>query len=172
MSKKITITLEVDETILNGLNNAIAAYGDICYGLIIGTQVPAKFEPLKQKSEEEIRARFNALVDFYKKIEERFNEKQVICRGTQVVEGGGLENRQVGSTGAWVRIPAPAPTRRVLWKSLELILTSKLMKENALGFSGVPQLLLVIPNGKESISATDVGKNIVKKTKLKLIMET
>ena len=75
MNKKVTITLEVDETILNGLNNAIAAYGDICYGLIIGTQVPAKFEPLKQKSEEEIRARFNALVDFYKKIEERFNEK-------------------------------------------------------------------------------------------------
>ena len=75
MSKKITITLEVDEETLNGLNNAIAAYGDICYGLIIGTQVPAKFEPLKQKSEEETRARFNALVDFYKKIEEKFNEK-------------------------------------------------------------------------------------------------
>ena len=75
MSKKITITLEVDEETLNGLNNAIAAYGDICYGLIIGTQVPVKFEPLKQKSEEEIRARFNALVDFYKKIEEKFNEK-------------------------------------------------------------------------------------------------
>ena len=75
MNKKVTITLEVDEETLNGLNNAIAAYGDICYGLIIGTQVPAKFEPLKQKSEEEIRARFNALVDFYKKIEEKFNEK-------------------------------------------------------------------------------------------------
>lgn len=75
MNKKVTITLEVDEIILNELNNAIAAYGDICYGLIIGTQVPAKFEPLKQKSEEEIRARFNALVDFYKKIEEKFNEK-------------------------------------------------------------------------------------------------
>ena len=75
MNKKVTITLEVDETILNGLNNAIAAYGDICYGLIIGTKVPAKFEPLRQKSEEEIRARFNALADFYKKIEEKFNEK-------------------------------------------------------------------------------------------------
>ena len=75
MSKKITITLEVDETTLNGLNNAVAAYGDICRGLILGTQVPAKFEPLKQKSEEEIRARFNALADFYKKIEEKFNEK-------------------------------------------------------------------------------------------------
>ena len=75
MNKKVTITLEVDEETLNGLNNAIAAYGDICYGLIIGTQVPVKFESLKQKSEEEIRARFNALVDFYKKIEERFNEK-------------------------------------------------------------------------------------------------
>ena len=74
MDKKITITLEVDEQILNGLNNAIAAYGDICWGLILGTQVPAKFAPLKQKSEEEIRARINSLVDFYKKIEEKFNE--------------------------------------------------------------------------------------------------
>ena len=75
MNKKTIITLEVDEETLNGLNNAIAAYGDICWSLMLGTEVPAKFEPLKQKSEEEIRARFNALVDFYKKIEERFNEK-------------------------------------------------------------------------------------------------
>lgn len=74
MDKKITITLEVDEQTLSGLNNAIIAYGDICWGLILGTQVPAKFEPLKQKSEEEIRARLNSLVDFYKKIEEKFNE--------------------------------------------------------------------------------------------------
>lgn len=74
MNKKITITLKVDEQTLNELNNAIVAYGDICWGLILGTQVPAKFEPLKQKSEEEIRARFNSLVDFYKKIEEKFNE--------------------------------------------------------------------------------------------------
>ena len=75
MNKKVTVTLEVDETIFNGLNNAIAAYGDICWGFMLGTEVPAKFEPLKQKSEEEIRARFNALVDFYKKIEEKFNER-------------------------------------------------------------------------------------------------
>ena len=75
MNKKVTITLEVDETILNGLNNAIAVYGDICWSLILGTEIPTKFEPLKQKSEEETRARFNALVDFYKKIEEKFNEK-------------------------------------------------------------------------------------------------
>lgn len=68
MNKKITITLEVDEITLNGLNNAVAAYGDICRGLILETQVPTKFEPLKQKSEEEIRASFNALADFYKKM--------------------------------------------------------------------------------------------------------
>ena len=74
MDKKITITLEVDEQTLSGLNNAVIAYGDICWGLILGTQIPAKFEPLKQKSEEEIKARLNSLVDFYKKIEEKFNE--------------------------------------------------------------------------------------------------
>ena len=75
MNKKVTLTLEVDEATLNGLNNAIAAYGDICWSLMLGTEVPVKFEPLKQKSEEEIRARFNALANFYKKIEEKFNEK-------------------------------------------------------------------------------------------------
>ena len=75
MNKKVTITLEVDEATLDGLNNAIAAYGDICWSLTLGTEVPAKFEPLKQKSEEEIRERFNALANFYKKIEEKFNEK-------------------------------------------------------------------------------------------------
>lgn len=74
MNKKIKIEIEVDETTFNGLNNAVAAYGDICWSLMLGTQVPARFEPLKQKSEEEIRARFNSLVDFYKKIEEKFNE--------------------------------------------------------------------------------------------------
>lgn len=73
-SRKITITLEVDEVTFNGLNNAVAAYGDICWNLMLGTRVPARFEPLKQKSEEEIRIRFNSLVDFYKKIEEKFNE--------------------------------------------------------------------------------------------------
>ena len=75
MNKKVTVTLEIDEATLNGLNNAIAAYGNICWSLLLGTEVPAQFEPLKQRSEEEIRARFNALVDFYKKIEEKFNEK-------------------------------------------------------------------------------------------------
>ena len=75
MNKKVTIALEVDETTLNELNNAIAAYGGICWSLILGTEIPVKFEPLKQRSEEEIRARFNVLVDFYEKIEEKFNEK-------------------------------------------------------------------------------------------------
>ena len=75
MGKKIKIEVEIDETTFNGLNNAIAAYGDVCWGLILGTKVPVRFESLKQKSEEEIRARYNALVDFYKIIEQEFNKK-------------------------------------------------------------------------------------------------
>jgi len=74
MSKKVTITIEVDENTLNGLNNAVAAYGDLCWSLFLGTEIPVKFEPLKQKSEEEIRARFDSVKDFYKKIEQKFNE--------------------------------------------------------------------------------------------------
>lgn len=74
MDKKVTITLEVDENTLNGLNNAVAAYGDLCWSLYLGTEIPVKFEPLKQKSEEEIRARFNAVKGFYEKIEQEFNK--------------------------------------------------------------------------------------------------
>lgn len=75
MNKKIKIEVEIDETTFNGLNNAVAAYGDICWSLYLGTEVPIRFEPLKQKSEEEIRARYNALADFYKIIEQEFNKK-------------------------------------------------------------------------------------------------
>lgn len=75
MNKKIKIEVEIDETTFNGLNNAVAAYGDICWSLFLGTEVPVRFEPLKQKSEEEIRARYNALVDFYKIIEQEFDKK-------------------------------------------------------------------------------------------------
>ena len=75
MNKKIKIEVEIDETTFKGLNNAVAAYGDICWSLFLGTEVPARFEPLKQKSEEEIRARYNALANFYKIIEQEFNKK-------------------------------------------------------------------------------------------------
>ena len=112
MNKKVTITLEVDEATLNGLNNAIAAYGDICWSLMLGTEVPAKFEPLKQKSEEEIRARFNALVDFYKKIEEKFNEKQVIWRSGRAWFNAPDLKSDDRATDPQVRILPSPPTRR------------------------------------------------------------
>ena len=41
MNKKIKIEVEIDETTFNGLNNAVAAYGDICWSLYLGTEVPA-----------------------------------------------------------------------------------------------------------------------------------
>lgn len=74
MNKKIKLEIEVDETLLNGLNNAVAAYGDICWGLFLGTEIPARFEPLKQKSEEEIRARFKSVKGFYEMIEQEFTK--------------------------------------------------------------------------------------------------
>ena len=74
MNKKIKIEVEIDETTFKGLNNAVAAYGDICWSLYLGTEVPARFEPLKQKSEEEMKARFESVKALYEMIEKEFNK--------------------------------------------------------------------------------------------------
>lgn len=74
MNKKIKIEVEIDETTFKGLNNAVAAYGDLCWSLILGTEVPIRFEPLKQKSEEEMKARFESVKALYEMIEKEFNK--------------------------------------------------------------------------------------------------
>ena len=71
MAKK-TITIEIDENAFDGLNNAVAAYMDILFAIKFCCDVPEKFRPLKQKSEEELDARQNAVMQLYKDIEKQF----------------------------------------------------------------------------------------------------
>lgn len=72
MEKKITITIN-DET-LKGLNNAIALYGDLCFAISLGTSVPSKFEKLQELSDEELKARFDAVKTLYTELEKQYKE--------------------------------------------------------------------------------------------------
>ena len=72
MEKKVTITIN-DET-LKGLNNAIAAYGDLCYAILLGTTIPSKFEKLQALSDEELKARFEAIKTLYTEMEKQYKE--------------------------------------------------------------------------------------------------
>lgn len=74
MNKKIKIEVEIDETTFKGLNNAVAAYGDICWSLFLGTEVPARFEILRQFSDEEMKARFESVKALYEMIKKEFNK--------------------------------------------------------------------------------------------------
>lgn len=71
MAKK-TITIEIDEDAFNGLNNAVVAYMDILFAIKFCCEVPEKFRPLKNKSEKELDARRDAVVQLYKDIEKQF----------------------------------------------------------------------------------------------------
>ena len=72
MEKKITITIN-DET-LKGLNNAIATYGNLCYAIFLGASIPAEFEKLQELSDEELKARFDAVKSLYTELEKQYNE--------------------------------------------------------------------------------------------------
>jgi hypothetical protein len=71
MAKK-TITIEIDEDAFNGLNNAVAAYLDILFAIKLCCDVPDKFRPLKDKSEEELDARRDAVMQLYRDVEKQF----------------------------------------------------------------------------------------------------
>ena len=71
MAKK-TITIEIDEDAFNGLNNAVAAYLDILFAIKFCCDVPDKFRPLKDKSEEELDARRDAVMQLYRDVEKQF----------------------------------------------------------------------------------------------------
>ena len=72
MEKKITITIS-DET-LKGLNNAIATYGDLCYSILLGASIPSRFEKLGELSDEELKARLEAVKALYTELEKQYKE--------------------------------------------------------------------------------------------------
>jgi len=67
---KITIEVKDIELFSKGLNNAIAAYGDIIYAIGIGCEIPSAFEGLKAIPFDNLRTRYNCLVDAYKQVEQ------------------------------------------------------------------------------------------------------
>ena len=69
MSKEILIAVEINETTVKMLQNAVAALGDIYYALSLNCEVPTKFKPFKEKSNEELQEEFNELVRFFKEVE-------------------------------------------------------------------------------------------------------
>ena len=67
---KIEIEIPDITTTSKAINNAMVAYGDIVYSLILGCEVPNKFQPLAKLDEEELTKRFNCLKSIYEQLEE------------------------------------------------------------------------------------------------------
>ena len=67
---KITIEVPDIEIAAKSINNAMVAYGDIVWSIILGCEVPQKFQSLAKLDEEELTKRFNCLRDICKQIEE------------------------------------------------------------------------------------------------------
>ena len=65
MPKEITVSVEVNETTIKMLQNAVAALGDIYYALYLNCEVPSKFESFKQKSTVELKEEFGELAKFF-----------------------------------------------------------------------------------------------------------
>lgn len=76
MSKEVLIAVEINETTVKVLQNAVAALGDIYYALSLNCEVPTKFKPFEEKSNEELQEEFSELVKFFKEVEREWE----ICR--------------------------------------------------------------------------------------------
>lgn len=89
------IEVDVDDITLfaDALNNAVAAYGDILFGIFIGCEIPSKLEKLKEIPFDELQKRFDCIKNVYEqvlKIENDISDKGV--------EPDGFHKKQ-GSTG-------------------------------------------------------------------------
>lgn len=67
---KIEIEVPDIKTAAIAINNAIVAYNDIVWSIILGCEVPNKFRPLKTLDDEELEKRLSCLKDIYKQLEE------------------------------------------------------------------------------------------------------
>lgn len=68
---QITLNVENLDTLVNGLNNAIISLGNVASALLLHCDVPKNLEPLRALPEEEIRKRFDAVLNIYKQLEEK-----------------------------------------------------------------------------------------------------
>ena len=65
MPREITVSVEVNETTIKMLQNAVAALGDIYYALYLNCEAPSKFESFKSKSTVELKEEFGELAKFF-----------------------------------------------------------------------------------------------------------
>lgn len=69
---KLEIEINDLTTFAKGLNNALAAYGDVVSSIILGCETQVKvtrFQPLTKVSKEELKDRFNTLLEIYHQVE-------------------------------------------------------------------------------------------------------
>lgn len=69
------ITVDIDETTLKGLNNAVIAFGDACWSIMMCCETSNKLEPLKRLSDEELEERFNAVKALYMHLSTEYDNK-------------------------------------------------------------------------------------------------
>ena len=64
------IELEVDDITLfaGALNNAVASYGDILFGIFFFFQIPDKLEKMKEIPFEVLQKRFDCIKDVYEQV--------------------------------------------------------------------------------------------------------
>lgn len=67
---KIEIDVSDIQLFAKALNNAIASYGDIAFGIMFGCEIPSKLESLRQIPFRELENRIHCLKEVYKQIEE------------------------------------------------------------------------------------------------------
>ena len=68
MPREIIVSVEVNETTIKMLQNAVAALGDIYYALYLNCEVPSKFESFKSKSIVELKEEFGELAKFFNRV--------------------------------------------------------------------------------------------------------
>ena len=66
---KIEIEVNDIELFAKGLNNAIATYGYIIRCVDLGCNIPSQFEVMNEIPFEELRSRYNCLIDVYEQVE-------------------------------------------------------------------------------------------------------
>lgn len=67
--------MKVSMELKKEIGNAIAAYGQVLHSIILGTEVPSKFESLKSCSEKELQNKILILKEFYNTLEEEEKEE-------------------------------------------------------------------------------------------------
>ena len=67
---KIEIEVPDIKTAADAINNALVAYGDIVWSVVLGCSVPQKLQPLAKLDEKELIKRLDCMKSIYEQLEE------------------------------------------------------------------------------------------------------